>query len=90
MQKWNSVQLLIYNGLGSLFLNQEHYDKAKAEFEKALAFNPNDAETHNWLGRVAGAQERYEDAEKAFLRVIELSPEEPNYHYNLGLTLQNL
>lgn len=75
---------------GTSLFDQGRYDEAKAEFEKALSLNPNDAETHNGLGRVALVQQRYEDAEQFFRKASELVPKEPVYHHNLGWALHNL
>ena len=75
---------------GTSLFDQGRYDEAKAEFEKALKQNPNDAGAHNGLGRVALIERRYEDAERAFREAVKLSEKEPVYHHNLGLALQNL
>jgi CHAT domain-containing protein/lipoprotein NlpI len=39
-----------YHALGRLYLAQRDFDKAREQFEKALAQNPNDARVHSDLG----------------------------------------
>jgi tetratricopeptide (TPR) repeat protein len=62
------------------------HDKAVFQGEKAVALNPNSAESHMRLGKILTFAGRYEDAIPELRKAIRLNPIPPNiYLYSLGI-----
>ncbi|MCH7939347.1 MAG: tetratricopeptide repeat protein [Candidatus Marinimicrobia bacterium] len=57
---------------------QNEFDKAIAEYEKAIGIDPDFAPPYNSLGYVHMANNRFEKAEEAFQNYIRLIPDEAN------------
>jgi tetratricopeptide (TPR) repeat protein len=63
------------------------HDKAVAEGEKAVALNPNSADSHNTLGKILTFAGRYEESIPELKTAIRLNPIPPNvYLYSLGIS----
>ncbi|MCC7246453.1 MAG: tetratricopeptide repeat protein, partial [Saprospiraceae bacterium] len=63
---------------------------ARADFEKAIALNPGEAQGYEGLGIIAGMQNDHKTALEMFTKCIEISPDYFNYYFNRGLAyLQN-
>jgi predicted AlkP superfamily phosphohydrolase/phosphomutase len=73
------------NNLGQRYQNQGEFEKAIAEFKKALALRPNHAGTLNNLGVSYGRLKRYPEAEEAFLRALEVKPKDMFAMNNLAV-----
>jgi len=71
--------------LGSIYLLQRQHDKAIAEYEQALALEPNSASNIAFLGRVLYYSGRPEEAIVMFKKALRLNPfPESWYLYSLG------
>jgi serine/threonine-protein kinase len=53
------------------------WEQAEAEFRKAVALNPNDAQARQWLGYYLGLRERFDEAEVELRRAHDLDPLSP-------------
>jgi tetratricopeptide (TPR) repeat protein len=76
--------------LGMEYYEQGELDKAVAEFEKALALDPDDAEAHRNLGTAYGEQGRWEEAAAAYEKAIELAPDFGEAYGDLAAAYFNL
>ena len=61
-------------GMGRMLQMEEHFDEARAEFERSLALQPQQTESYFQLGEIALAQERYEDAIAAYAHTLAGNP----------------
>lgn len=59
---------------GKLHFDQKRYDKALANFQKAVEEKPNSGEAHLWLGRALAELERDEEAVAELKQARELDP----------------
>jgi tetratricopeptide (TPR) repeat protein len=90
----------IYNNLGSLAMVAQHLDEAEANYQRALAVNPNAPECLFNLGLIeltrttaADAAARRQHGERArqfFERAAQLSPLDPDIQVGLAQTLSAL
>ena len=71
------------NNLGNVFLRQGRMDEAIAQFQKALAINPEDANTHYNLG-MPFAKGNVNEAIAQFQKALAIKPQFAEAHYNLG------
>ncbi len=63
------------------------HDKAVAEGEKAVALNPNSADSHMLFGKILTFAGRYEESIPEYKTAIRLNPIPPNiYLYSLGIS----
>ena len=63
------------------------HDKAVAEGEKAVALNPNSADSHMLLGKILTFAGRYEESIPELKTAIRLNPIPPNiYLFSLGVS----
>ena len=63
------------------------HDKALAEGEKAVALNPNSADSHMMFGKILTFAGRYEESIPELKTAIRLNPIPPNiYLYSLGIS----
>jgi adenylate cyclase len=70
---------------GYLYLRKRHHEKAIAEYERAIALNPNAAAAHAWLGIALNYVGRPEDAIRSFKKAMRLNPIPPSFYLvNLG------
>lgn len=63
---------------------QAKYAEAEAEYRKALAAEPNNADYHNGLADALDSQHKYQEAEAEARKAIELNPAKAAYHNTLG------
>jgi len=70
----------VHSTLGIYYFGQQDWPQAMAEFEKAIAIDPDYAPPYNYLGYCYRNLERYEKAGNAFKKYTELVPDEPNPH----------
>lgn len=64
--------------LGNNYFVLQEYDKAIAEYQKALTINPGYSPVYNQMGYSYRFLGNFEEAEKAFQKYIELIPDAPN------------
>lgn len=84
----------VFAPIGILYYKQGEIAKADNYLTKALASNPNDAETQYFLGLIRYSQTRYKDSDTSFRQAINLFEKSPNadklseniaeVHFNLG------
>jgi tetratricopeptide (TPR) repeat protein len=68
------------NALGGAYNGRQDYEKAIAEYERAIEIDPEYSPSYNNLGYAQRAVGNYAAAEEAFKRYIELIPDDPNPH----------
>lgn len=68
---------------------KEHNDlaKARADFEKAIQLDPNDAYAYEGLGIVAGMMQDHTKALEMFDKCVQLEPNYFNFYYNRAMAL---
>jgi tetratricopeptide (TPR) repeat protein len=64
--------------LAGAWFGQQDYEKAIAEYQKAIEINPGFAPAYNLIGYANRPLKRYDEAEQAFKKYIELIPNDPN------------
>jgi tetratricopeptide (TPR) repeat protein len=73
--------------LGYIYSMKRKHDKALALGEKAVALNPNSAESHMRYGKILTFAGRYEESIPELKTAIRLNPIPPNlYLYSLGIS----
>ncbi len=83
--RWQTATRIHYVLGGNMFFQKGDFEKAIAEFEKAIALQPDFAPAYNRLGMSCAILGDYEKAEKNFRKVIELSPALDQGYLNLAL-----
>jgi tetratricopeptide (TPR) repeat protein/spermidine synthase len=78
-----------YSSLGGAFLQQERWEEATSQLQKAIELKPDDADAHNNLGVVLGRRNRYDEALAHYRKAVELQPDHAEAQHNLGLVLQD-
>lgn len=87
---WNDVLshypdlAIAYNNRGNIFLGKKEYDKAYADFKKAIEVDPLFPYTYNNLGIAYSDAGRKEDAIAMFEKAIIIDPNFAKAYYNLG------
>jgi cytochrome c-type biogenesis protein CcmH/NrfG len=76
--------------LGTDLLNKGQHQAAIAEFQQALADQPEDFEVHNSLGAAYSALGKHAEAIAHYRKAAEISPEYPDAHSNLGSALASV
>jgi CHAT domain-containing protein/lipoprotein NlpI len=89
-----------YHALGRLYLAERNFDKAREQFEKALAKDPNDAQLQSdmgavllELGQIADETRRIQyfgQASEYFERALQLNPSLPEALFNRALVYQDM
>jgi tetratricopeptide (TPR) repeat protein len=80
-----------YVNRGIIYMNQGAYQRARADFERAIALAPALAEGHINRGAALLAQNDYDGAIASINRGLELTPEEPaRAYYNRGVANEEL
>lgn len=70
---------------GDSFLNDERYDEALAEFQKAIDIKPDYARAYFGRGHVYRRTKRYANAITEFHQAIQFKPNYKEAHYGLGV-----
>jgi tetratricopeptide (TPR) repeat protein len=73
-----------YTALGGLYFYQKRYDKAKANYEKAYAVNPDEAIVIQNLGMISLVQRDYPAAEKYLRAALAMNPRNELAYNNLA------
>ena len=79
--------LAAHNTLGSRYVELREYEKAAAEFQKAIGLDPRVAQPFNNLSVALFLLARYPDAEIASRRALDLDPHNSTAQYMLGCIL---
>ena len=74
---------------GTYKLDACDYAAAAANYERAIALEPDNAEAYHWRGIVKDAQGDYAGAIADFDRAIALNPDDADIYYNRGVTKAN-
>lgn len=74
--------------LGNALASRGDFERARAEFRRALELEPTFAEAHYNLGNGLNSAGDVEGAIAEYRRAVELRPAFPEAHYNLGLVLK--
>jgi tetratricopeptide (TPR) repeat protein len=73
-----------YN-IGTKYLNEENYERAKCHLLQALEFDTEFVDALDHLGLVYRKQRNYEEAERVYLRSIEIMPSNIVPYINLAI-----
>jgi tetratricopeptide (TPR) repeat protein len=76
-----------HNNLGARYIELQEYEKAAAEFQKAIAIDPRVIQPFSNLSVAFFLQQRYADAEAAARRALCVDPQHPTARYLLGAVL---
>ncbi|MGC1709604.1 MAG: tetratricopeptide repeat protein [Nitrosotalea sp.] len=76
-----------YHVNGTVSYNLREYDKAIEEFDKAIAYDPNDTLAHFKKGESLYQLGRYDEALKAYDEVIRINPNYDDAHFGKGNVL---
>jgi tetratricopeptide (TPR) repeat protein len=76
--------------LGLIAFRANDLGKAKQEFEKMLAEDPNDVDALYNLALIAQRQDRYREAREGYLKVLALGPTHLDARYNLAVLTQSI
>jgi tetratricopeptide (TPR) repeat protein len=76
-----------HSKLSTLLLERGQVNEAIGQFQQALRFEPDDADTQNNLGGLLGKNGHTDEAIRHFQEAIRLEPDHPFAHYNLGNAL---
>ena len=74
----------VYNKMGIVDLQTQHFKEAKKEFERAIKLDKRLANAYNNLGVVHYEQRKYGKAIKLYNKAIELRKDIASYYGNLG------
>ncbi len=77
-------------GIGNVYMAQRKYGNAQFAFERAVALNPNDAESYNNLGEALGELKQYQRALEAFNHAVALDPKLPKAKYNQAVSYDRM
>lgn len=75
-----------YYKVGLTYLNEDKYQMAFVQFQKALQLDPDNKNATNSLGRVYYQLEDYEKAKELFQKAVYLDPGFSDAYTNLGVT----
>lgn len=70
---------------GTVYKEHGFYDKAIADYTRAIEINPGDADAYFGRGQVYYEQGHYDRAVVDYTKSIELNPEDADAYYNRGL-----
>ena len=76
--------------LGIVYAQKQQYDQAIAEGERAIALDPNNADSYAWQAEVLNFAGRPEEALRSVEQAMRLNPRYPAWyllHVRLGLSL---
>ena len=76
--------------IGNLYMAQGKFGNAQVAFERAIALNPGDAESHNNLGEALGELKQYPRALEAFNRAISLDQKLLKAKYNQAVSYDRM
>ena len=79
----------IHFNLGLAYIEQNDMEKAKAEFLRDMAIEPDLADNYTELGLVAYQQQQYPEAEARFRKALALNPQDANAHFYLAKVFQH-
>ncbi|RMD60165.1 tetratricopeptide repeat protein, partial [Candidatus Parcubacteria bacterium] len=74
----------VHQFLGNAYTGQNNYNKAIAQFQKAVEIDKDYAPAYNSLGYAYMNSGQFQEAERAFKHYIQLIPEEGNPHDSLA------
>jgi len=78
----NDAMDFAYALLGYIYLHRRQYEKSITAGERAIALNPNGADTHAWLGHILCIAGRLAEGLALLKKAIRLSPIPPNWYLN--------
>ncbi|MCS6929462.1 MAG: tetratricopeptide repeat protein [Saprospiraceae bacterium] len=81
---------LLYASRAKAWGSQGKVREALADFDKALAINPNLTEAYKYRGALLGLAQRYEESLRDLTHYLEKHPQDAEVWYNRALTLVNL
>ncbi len=76
--------------IGNVYMAQGKFGNAQVAFERAVALNPTDAESHNNLGEALGELKQYQRALESFTRAVSLDPKLPKARYNQAVSYDRM
>jgi len=75
--------------LGAAFAESGAYEKAMAQYRKAVAIDPEYGEVYNNIGNIYARRGAYSEAETLYRKAIELQPAYGMPYYNLAVALMD-
>lgn len=87
-QQQNPADPSVYMGLGSLCLQERHFDQAEINYRHALQLKPDFVEAWVDLGNLMQTMERYEESESCYRQALTYSPGNADAYFNQGVSYQ--
>ncbi len=84
----NTSQDYYQSGLAKI--EQQDFDGAEEDFQKAIEINPKNPDGYYGLGGIYNYRNEFEAAEKAFKSTLRLDPTYVDAHYSLGYTYEKM
>jgi len=79
-----------HNNLGLVYDQARNHDKAIAELQKAIEFNPHLTKAHMDIATVYAKRGNFDKAFEEFNTALKLNPQVADIHYNLGILYEYL
>lgn len=73
--------------LGLGYLKQGEFERADKKLDKAIEFNPDNADAHHFKAEIYRRMGDYEKAEEQYKIALDLAPKDPNILNNYGVYL---
>lgn len=73
--------------LGLEYLNQGQFIRAKAKLEKAINFDPDNAQAYHYMAELYRRLKEYDQAEKYYQKAISIAPKDMYLQNNYGVFL---
>ncbi len=86
----NNRKAILYANRGTVFYKTGDYDRAIADFDKAIELNPNDAEAHLRLGVVWSKKGDHDRAIAYFNEAVKLRPKDAMMYIHRGVTYDEM
>ena len=75
---------------GQRELDAQAYDDAVVSFERAIAYNPSDAQSYGGLGAAQLGRGKWREAVRAYRKAVELSPFDAAFRAGLGRAYEKI
>ncbi len=86
----NLLSIDEYYNLGVAFFNNQQYDEAIVNFQKALNLNPNLLHAYNYLGNALQEKKQFDEAITYYQKAVQINHDDPTAYMNLGILYQNI
>ena len=86
---FNKEKPIPHYDLGVLLFNNQQYDEAISNFQKALQANPNLIHAYNYLGNAFQEKKQFDKSISYYEQAIQINPADVTAYMNLGILFLN-